>query len=71
MFDGEKIVLPTDVHGQAAKVVVEFPEGVLAQRDPDEGRSIFDVINSGYRSGRSVDDVNRQIAEDRDGWVDP
>ena len=72
-FDGTNIILPPGVRGRAAGVVtVEFPEGVIDEEiaKSTRGLSLWELIDRVRPTGRSIEDVNRELDEGRDS-ADP
>ena len=68
-FDGEKIVLPSDFGAvRAGEVTISIPDELFDK--PATGRPIWEILKDGYRSGRTVEDVTKEMREMRDEWDD-
>lgn len=72
-FDGERIILPQNIRAEGVgEVVVTFSDSVtVTEVESPPARSLQEFVESARPSGRTVEEVTRQIREDRDSWPDP
>jgi hypothetical protein len=67
-FDGKSIQTPTELKGgQAGEVIVIVADSMVNGQIVSPRPSIWDVIAKA-NGQRTAEDINRQIAEERDGW---
>lgn len=73
-FDGDRVILPTGFKARRTdQVTVSFPDDAVlqpsAQVEPVRV-SVWDIIGK-HTSSQTVDDITREIREDRDTWNSP
>ncbi len=67
-FDGKTIQTPAELKdGQAGEVIVVVDDTMLNRQSTLPRPSIWDVIAKAD-GNRTAEDINCQIAEERDGW---
>jgi hypothetical protein len=67
-FDGKTIEVPAELKdGAAGEVIVVVADSMVNCQSIPPRSSIWDVINKASGS-RTLEDINRQIAEERDAW---
>jgi hypothetical protein len=70
-FDGEKIELPEELRGAPpGEVLIVYPAGErTANTSAAKPHSIWEAFGKSPHP-RSTEDINKQIAEERDSWGD-